>query len=135
MPRPHRRPPPDHRWHRARRLVPRGKDLDPARMAPYAVKALPGGTRLAGADLATFTAVVKEAIELREAEDPNPREDVEAWSLCELGSGEVAQKTHLDPPVVAAYRDLFFDLTAWLADAEAGWAEQLTAFKAHVERA
>ncbi len=27
------------------------------------------------------------------------------------------------------------ELKAWLADAEAGWAEQLVAFKAHVERA
>jgi hypothetical protein len=25
-------------------------------------------------------------------------------------------------------------LRAWLAEAEAGWAEQLTAFKDHVER-
>ena len=116
MPRPDRRPPPDHRWHLARKLVPLGTALDPARMAPFAVKVLPGGTRLTGPALATFTNPVREAIELREAEDPHPRDDVEAWLVAELTPAEVAQKTDLDPAVVAAYRDLFLDLTAWLVD-------------------
>ena len=121
MPRPYRRPPPDHRWHRARQLVPLGKALDPARMAPYAAKALPGGTRLDGAALAALTDAVRQAIELREAEDASPRDTLEAWLLCELSADEVAGKTDLDPAVVAAYRDLFFDLAAWLADDLSRW--------------
>jgi hypothetical protein len=121
MPRPHRRPPPDHRWHGARQLVPRGKDLEPQWMAPFAAKVLPGGTRLTGAALATFTTAVKEAIELREAADPTRRDDLEAWLVCELTPAEVARKTSVETAVVAAYRDLFFDLTAWLTDPLGRW--------------
>jgi hypothetical protein len=116
MPRPHRRPPPDHRWLRARQLVPLGKQLDPDRMAPYAVKVLPRGTALSGAALDQITAVVQEAIELREADDLAKRDDVEAWLLCELSPDDVALKTILEVAVVRAYRDLFFDLGPWLAD-------------------
>jgi hypothetical protein len=47
-------------------------------MAPFAVRVLPGGTRLAGAALADLTAAAREAIELREADDPARRDDVEA---------------------------------------------------------
>jgi hypothetical protein len=116
MPRPAARPAPDHRWHLARKLVPRGKALGPARMAPYAVRVLPGGTRLTGAALVRATAVVREAIELREAEDPAPRDDIEAWLLCGVGPAEVGTKTGVEADVVQSYRDLFFDLTAWLTD-------------------
>jgi hypothetical protein len=116
MPRPHRRPPPDHRWHLARKLVPLGKALDPARMAPYAVQVLPGTTRLSGAALATATAAVREAIELREGEDANRRDDLEAWLLCGISPAEAGTKTGVEADVVRFYRDLFFDLGPWLVD-------------------
>src|SRR4051794_7301317 len=90
-------------------------------MAPYAVRVLPGGTRLTGAALAGLTDAAREAIGLRQAEDPAPRDTLEAWLLCGLAPEEVAARTGAEAAVVAAYRDLFFDVTAWLAD---DWARE-----------
>jgi hypothetical protein len=109
-------PPPDHRWRLVLRRLPAGKVPRPHALVPDAVRVLPGGTGLTPAERAAATEAVVAAIGLREAEDPSQRDTFEAWLLCALPVGEAARRAGIDEAAAGAYRDLFFDVTEWLAD-------------------
>jgi DNA-binding transcriptional ArsR family regulator len=93
--------------------------------------------------------------------DPVRRRSVELLAECPRRAGELADALGVSPPVMSRHLRVLrnaelveeehppFDarvriyslraasmgaLRAWLADAEAGWTQQLSAFKDHVER-
>jgi DNA-binding transcriptional ArsR family regulator len=94
--------------------------------------------------------------------DPVRRRSVELLALRPRRAGELAEALGVSPPVMSRHLGVLrradlveeehppfdarvrvyslraasmSDLKAWLADAEAGWTEQLRAFKDHVEGA